>query len=344
MIKDLLLKTVSKQHLNEEEAERAMGMIMDGKATPSQIATLLTALRLNGETVDEITGFARAMRKRATKITCSSPLLVDTCGTGGDGSNTFNISTTVALVMAGADIKVAKHGNRSVTSLCGSADVLEALGVKLDLCPESLAECLEEVGIAFLYAPLLHDAMKYAVATRREIGFRTAFNLLGPLTNPAGAKIQIVGVYSPKLTRFIADVLLKLHISRAFVFHGAGGLDELSPLGPACVCEINNGTITEYTLEPMEIGIKRYSINELGGGTPVENAIITKKILSGEKGARRDTVLLNTAPGLVACGIARDLKEGVQIAGEIIDSGAAMKKLKKLISFTNNTRKQVAGL
>lgn len=345
MLKDKLHKVVAGEHLTEHEAEETMEIIMSGDATPAQIAALLTALRLRGETEDEITGFARVMRRRATPVNFRHPLLIDTCGTGGDGSQTFNISTTVALVLAGAGMKVAKHGNRSVSSSCGSADVLEALGVDLDLSTESLCACLEQVGMAFLYAPALHQSMKHAAGPRRELGFHTVFNILGPLTNPAGAGLQIMGVYHPKLTSLLARVLARLGTKRAFVVHGDGGLDEISPSGPAIVCEVNNGQVLEYTLDPSDLGIPRSPVSALAGGSPRENAIITREILDGKRGPQRDAVLLNAAPGLVAGGKAKDFKEGIAIAAEIIDSGLAMEKLEQLVAFTReHARKRVSGL
>jgi len=345
VLREVLQKVVAGEHLAEHEAESAMEIIMDGKATPAQIAALLTALRFKGETEDEVTGFARVMRRRATPVPYSHPLVIDTCGTGGDGCHTFNISTTVALVLAGAGLKVAKHGNRSVSSKCGSADVLEALGVNLDLSTESLCQCLGEVGIAFLYAPALHQAMKHAAGPRRELGFRTVFNVLGPLTNPAGAKLQVMGVYHPHLTRLLAGVLARLGTKRAFVIHGAGGLDEISPSGPALVCEVDNGEIQEYSIDPSDLGIPRSPNSTLVGGSPRENAAITREILTGKQGPQRDTVLLNAAPGLVASGKASTLQEGIHIAADIIDSGLAMNKLEQLVSFSQkHARKQVSGL
>ncbi len=345
MLKGLLHKVISGENLVEKEAAEAMEQIMSGMATPAQIASLLTALHLKGETEDEITGFARVMRSKATPVTYSHPMLIDTCGTGGDGLHTFNISTTVAFILAGAGMKVAKHGNRSVSSSCGSADVLEALGVNLDLSPKSLAACLEETGFAFLFAPALHTAMKHAAEPRRELGFRTIFNVLGPLTNPAGAQYQVLGVYHPRLTRLLAGVLCRLGTERAFVIHGDGGLDEISPSGPTLICEVKDGKVNEYYLDPCELGIPKTSIASLTGGSPQENAVITKEILTGKHGPQRDTVLLNTAPGLVACGKAKNFTEGMQIAAQIIDSGLAMRKVEELISFSRkHAQKQVSGL
>jgi len=345
VLKQLLEKVVAGKNLAEEEAGEAMEIIMTGMATPAQIAALLTALRFKGETEDEITGFARVMRSKATPVKYSHPMMIDTCGTGGDGCSTFNISTTVALVLAGAGAKVAKHGNRSVSSSCGSADVLEALGVNLDLQPENLVTCLEKVGFAFLYAPALHTAMKHAAGPRRELGFRTIFNILGPLTNPAGAKLQVLGVYRPELTRLLAGVLARLGTEKAFVIHGHGGLDEISPSGPALICEVREGQVKEYYLDPGELGIPKAPVSSLVGGSPEENAIITEDILNGKKGPPRDTVLVNAAAALVICGKAGNFAEGINVAAEIIDSGLAMSKLQELVTFSRtHARKQVSGL
>lgn len=345
MFKDLLYKVARGENLSESEAAGAMELIMEGGATPAQIAGLLTALKLKGETIDEITGFARVMRSKATPVTSSHPLLVDTCGTGGDGANTFNISTITALVLAGAGVKVAKHGNRSVSSRCGSADVLEALGVNLALEPGEVAECLDQVGIAFLYAPALHGAMKHAASPRRELGFRTVFNILGPLTNPAGARAQVLGVYSASLVRVMAEVLLRLGAERAFVVHSSGGLDEMSPVGPAAVCEIRNGQIYEYVFDPAGYGFANVGVEELSGGSPAENAVIARNILAGEPGPRRDAVLMNAALGIMAAGAAGDFTTGLELAARSIDNGLAQTKLEELIRFTTGCQKaRVAGL
>lgn len=345
MIKDLLNKVVAGENLSETEAAGAMEQIMEGGATPAQIAGLLTALKLKGETIDEITGFARVMRSKATPVASSHPMLVDTCGTGGDGSNTFNISTAAALVLAGAGVKVAKHGNRSVSSRCGSADVLEALGVNLELTPDEASVCLDRVGIAFLFAPLLHGAMKYAAAPRRELGFRTVFNILGPLTNPAGAQAQVLGVYSPKLVRVLAEVLVRLGARRAFVVYGAGGLDEVSPVGPALVCEVCDGSVDEYELDPAVYGFTPVDADRLAGGPPEENAAIILKLLKGDKGPKYDAVVLNAALGLMAAGVANDFAVGVDLASRSIESGAALAKLEEMVRFTAGCREaRAAGL
>jgi len=345
LIRELLGKLAAGENLSETEAGQAMQIIMDGGATPAQIGGMLTALKMKGETVDEITGFARVMRSRATAVKSSHPLLVDTCGTGGDGANTFNISTTAALVLAGAGVKVAKHGNRSVSSRCGSADVLEALGVNLDLKPEEMALCLEKVGIAFLFAPLLHGAMKFAAVPRRELGFRTVFNILGPLTNPAGARAQVLGVFSASLVRVLAEVLLRLGTERAFVLHGAGGLDEASPAGPVHICEVREGTVYEYTLDPAAYGFAAAGIDHLSGGSPEENAALVRRVLDGEPGPRRDAVLMNAALGLMAAGTVDSFAAGVRLAARSIDTGRARGKLEELVRFTAACRQaRVAGL
>jgi len=345
VIKDFLNKVIGGESLSESEAVQAMEVIMDGGATSAQIAGLLTALKLKGETIDEITGFARVMRNKATPVNCTYPMLVDTCGTGGDGSNTFNISTITALVLAGAGVKVAKHGNHSVSSRCGSADVLEELGLNLNLVPREVAACLDQVGIAFLFAPALHGAMKHAAGPRRELGFRTVFNILGPLTNPAGARAQVLGVYSAYLVPVLAEVLLRLGSERAFVVHGAGGLDEVSPTGPAFICEVRDGCIHEYTLDPQKYGFAAAGVEQLVGGSPEDNAAIALRILEGEMGPRRDAVLLNAALGLMAAGVAGDFAGGINLAAESIDKGLASAKLKEMIKFTSSCREdKVAGL
>jgi len=344
VIKEAIKKVVAGKHLSEEEAGAVMEQIMEGKASPAQIASLLTAMHLIGETVDEITGFARVMRQMSTHVKTKHSILVDTCGTGGDGAGTINISTTAAFVVAGAGVPVAKHGNRSVSSRCGSADVLEELGVAVDLDREAMEECLNEVGMAFLFAPTLHRSMGHAAAPRREIGIRTVFNILGPLTNPAGAKAQVLGVYSPSLTETMAKVLARLGSSRAFVVHGAGGLDEISLAGVSVLCEVRDGTVRKGDLDPAKFGFSQAPISTLAGGTPKENAAITRLILEGEKGPRRDTVVLNAALGLVAGGKAGGIKEGLEIAAASIDSGAALAKLQELIDFTQqHAPKKVAA-
>ncbi len=336
MIKNAIDRVVGGQNLSEAEAVALMEEVMSGKATDAQIAALITALRIKGETVAEITGFARVMRNKATPVRTGHPFVVDTCGTGGDGSHTFNISTTVAFVTAGAGIPVAKHGNRSVSSRSGSADVLEALGININLTPEQAGDCIDKAGIGFLFAPALHGAMKYAIGPRREIGIRTVFNILGPLTNPAGAQVQILGVYDPSLTEVMAGVLANLGTRTAFVVHGAGGLDEISTIGPSRVSEVRNGEVVTYSLDPKEYGINYASIEDLKGGTAEDNAAITLRILSGETGPGRDIVLLNSAVALLAAGAVPSITEGIQQAALVIDSGAAIRKLNELKEFSNS--------
>ncbi|GEA15782.1 MAG: anthranilate phosphoribosyltransferase [Moorella sp. (in: firmicutes)] len=333
MLKSLIGQVVAGQDLSETEAEQAMDIIMTGEATPAQIAAFLTALRLKGETVEEITGFARSMRRRAAGITTRHQVFIDTCGTGGDGRHTFNISTTAAFVIAGAGVAVAKHGNRSVSSRCGSADVLEALGIKVDLPPAAVARCLDEVGMAFLFAPVFHGAMKYAAGPRREIGIRTVFNLLGPLTNPAGAPCQLVGVYDPSLTETVAAVLGRLGSRRAYVVHGSDGLDEVTTTGPTKITCLDHGSLTTYTFYPEDAGLPRAGLEDLAGGTAADNAAITRSVLKGEKGPARDVVLLNAAFGLLAAGVEKSLPGALATAATSIDSGAAMAKLQDMTAW-----------
>jgi len=336
-IKLAINQVIEGKNLSEAQAEAVMGQIMTGQATPAQIGGLLVALRLKGETVDEVTGFARAMRENAIPIHSRHPLLVDTCGTGGDGSGTFNISTTAAFVVAGAGLPVAKHGNRAVSSKCGSADVLQELGVNLDLTPDRVSVCIDKVGIGFLFAPKLHPAMKHAIGPRREMGVRTVFNILGPLTNPAGAQVQVLGVYDGALTEMMAQVLGSLGSRGAFVVHGHGGQDELSTTGPNKVSQLKDGRVKTYTLDPQELGLPRAQMAELKGGKAAENARITRSVLAGEKGPRRDVVLLNAAASLVAGGTAENFQEGIRQAIESIDSGAARAKLDAMVAYSNNS-------
>jgi anthranilate phosphoribosyltransferase len=313
-----------------------MTYIMQGQATPAQIGAFLTALRMKGEAVTEIAGCARAMRRSALRVRPQrAETLVDTCGTGGDGAGTFNISTTAAFVVAGAGQPVAKHGNRSVSSQCGSADVLEALGVNLDLSPDQVAASVDEVGIGFLFAPKLHPAMKHAIGPRRELGVRTIFNLLGPLTNPASARAQVLGVYDPALTETMARVLASLGSHAAFVVHGAGGLDELTTTGSNRVSVLREGQVETHSFDPADLGFSRARPEELNGGDAEENAAITRGILSGTlNGARQDVVVLNAAAALVAGGQAYTLPEGIQMAERSLDSGSAERVLDELIKFT----------
>jgi len=336
MIKEAIGKVVGGDDLNESEMMEVMDIIMGGKATPAQIGAFITALRIKGETVDEVSGAARIMRQKALMIDARSSVIVDTCGTGGDGMNTFNISTTAAFVVAASGLTVAKHGNRAVSSGCGSADVLQALGVNIDAGQEIVEECIQQIGIGFLFAPRLHDAMKYAIGPRREIGIRTIFNMLGPLTNPAGATSQLIGVYDPKLTEMFAGVLKNLGTKRAFVVHGLDGLDEVSVTEETRVSELNDGMITTYNITPMEFLNKTYSTQELAGGNAATNAKITEGVLTGKEGACRDIVLLNAALAIVAGGRAESIKEGIDIAVDCIDSGSAMRKLQALIELSNS--------
>lgn len=335
IIRESLNSLIEGRNLTEDQAASLMNEIMSGSATDAQIAALITALRIKGETVDEVTGFARVMREKATPVSSRHHELLDTCGTGGDGSQTFNISTTVAFVAASLGVPVAKHGNRSVSSRSGSADLLEALGVNINLTPEQVGECIDHLGIGFLFAPKLHGAMKYAIGPRKEIGIRTVFNLLGPLTNPAGAQYQVMGVYAPELTEYVAKVLAKLGTRSACVVHGAGGLDEVSTMGQTRVSEVKDGEVITYYINPEKIGIPVASHAALRGGTPLENADITKKVLMGEKGAARDIVLANTALALKVTGKASTLTEGLRLAKEAIDSGAALDKMYKLVDFSS---------
>ena len=336
MIKEAISKVVQGSSLREEEAGCVMGEIMGGRATPSQIASFLTALRMKRETVVEITGFAREMLKRVDSFNLKEDVLVDTCGTGGDGSNTFNISTAAAFVVAGAGLMVAKHGNRALSSRCGSADVLETLRVKLDLPKEKVRECLRKVGIGFLFAPTFHRAMKYALAPRQEMGIRTVFNILGPLTNPLGANVRLIGVYDPSLTETLAMVLKNLGVRGACAVCGEDGLDEISITGRTRITQLKGGSIETYYIEPEDFGMKRAPLKGIKGGSREENAFILRSVLEGEKGPRRDVVLLNGAACLTAAGLAADFKEGIEIAESSIDSGKAKEKLESLIDFTNS--------
>lgn len=338
MIKEAIAKLLERQSLTEAEAEAVMLEIMEARGTPSQIAAYVTALRMKGETVDEITGSARAMRTKAVRIRPADPIVVDTCGTGGDGSGTFNVSTTVALVLAAGGLTVAKHGNRAVSSRCGSADVLENLGVRIDLPPQRVEECLNELGVGFLFAPVFHSAMKHAAATRQEIGVRTIFNLMGPLTNPAGASIQVLGVYDDSLTVTLAKVLMNLGARHCYVVHGMDGLDEITLSTRTRVTEAKGSRITSYFIEPGDFGLERARLKDLSGGNVEENARITRDILEGREGPRQQLVLINAAPAFVAGGKAETLQEGVERARAVIQSGAAMEKLESLIKWTNVQR------
>jgi len=335
MMRDVIAKLIDRQSLTEAEAETTVQAIMDGRVTPAQIAAYLIALRMKGETVDEITGSARAMRANALRIRPRDPVVVDTCGTGGDGGATFNVSTTVAFVVAGAGITVAKHGNRAVSSRSGSADVLRALGVRIDLSPEQVEACVNAIGIGFLFAPTFHGAMKYAAGPRQEIGVRTIFNLLGPLTNPAGATVQIVGVYEERLCDLMADALMRLGVRHCYVVHGLDGMDEITLTGQTRICEGKAGRLTSYVVEPRDFGVLRARPKDVTGGDAEDNARITRDILAGREGPRAHLAQINAAPALVACGKAATFQDGVVLAQTILRSGAAMDKLERLITWTN---------
>jgi anthranilate phosphoribosyltransferase len=326
---DAIGKLIKGQHLTESEAGEAMELILAGDATPSQIAGFVVALRIKGETAEELAGLARAARANATPLDVDGGSLLDTCGTGGDALGTFNISTLSAIVAAACGARVAKHGNRAASSLCGSADVLEALGVKIDLPPAGVARCLDEVGIAFLFAPLYHQGFRYAQVTRRELGVRTVFNILGPLCNPAGARRQALGVADAALAGRMAEVLILHGSEHALVFHGADGMDELTTTGPSRVIEVEDGRRHEYILEPPELGLAVAPLEAMRGGGPPENAAIAREVLGGAKGPRRDVVLLNSAAALRAAGLATDFKEGIGLAAEALDSGRAGEVLER---------------
>ena len=334
-IREAIEKLVNRVSLSESETIEVMNQIMSGEATPLQVASFLTALRMKGETIEEITGAARVMREKAHRVHVASNIVLDTCGTGGDQKGTFNISTTCAFVVAAAGVKVAKHGNRSVSSQSGSADVLAALGVKVDAPKERVEACIAEIGIGFLFAPLLHEAMKYAVQPRRDIGIRTIFNLLGPLTNPAMANYQLIGLYSGNLVGAIAHVLKNLGSICALVVHGLEGLDEISLCGPTQVAELRNGEVKEYLIEPEQLGLKRCAVADLHGGSPDQSAAIVRQVLQGNPGPARDVVLLNSGAALYVSGSAGSVKDGMRLAAQSIDSGRAREKLEQLVRMTN---------
>ena len=323
--------------LTRTQAREVMNAVMHGEATPAQIGAFLVALRIKGETAEEIAGCAEAMREHAVRVRPKRSDLVDTAGTGGDGAGTFNISTAAAIVASAAGAGVAKHGNRAVSSASGSADVLEALGFDLELATERIEQSIDELGFGFLFAPMHHPAMRNAAPVRRELATRTVFNVLGPLTNPAGARAQVLGVYSPELVPTIAEVLVALDVRRAFVVHGAGGIDELSPAGPNLVCEVVEGSVRRRELDPLELGVARCDPASLRGGTPEENSAGIRAIFAGEQGGPRDAVLLNAAAAIAAGGHARDLGEGLGYAREAIDSGAAAERLEALIAFSRTS-------
>jgi anthranilate phosphoribosyltransferase len=329
-----LAELLEDRSLSRESARDVMDEIMRGEATPGQIGAFLVALRLKGETADEIAGCAEAMRAHVLPVRPTRDDLVDTAGTGGDGGRTFNISTAAALVAAAAGAAVAKHGNRAVSSASGSADVLEALGFSLEQPPERIARSIDELGFGFMFAPTHHPAMRHAAPVRKDLATRTVFNVLGPLTNPAGARAQVIGVYSPGLVRTIADVLDQLGARRAFVVHGAHGIDELSPCGPNLVCEVADGKVRQRTIDPAELGIDASEPQELLGGSPTENAEAIRAVFAGAPGAKRDAVLLNAAGAIAAAGHAEDLEEGLDLARRAIDSGAASERLSQLSEFS----------
>ncbi|MHB8732489.1 MAG: anthranilate phosphoribosyltransferase [bacterium] len=329
-LRPAIAKVAARESLTEQEARAAMSTIMDGEATPAQIAALITGLAMRGETVEEITGFARAIREHAVTIAPRADHLVDIVGTGGDRLNTFNISTTSAFVIAGAGGHVAKHGNRAASSRSGAADVLEALGINLDAPPEVVQVCIEEVGFGFLFAPRFHPAFKHAMPPRREIGIRTVFNILGPLTNPAGARRYLQGAPSPAYTEVMGRVLAQLGADRAFVVHGLDGMDEISLCAPTQVTEVGDGAVRTFQITPEQFGFKRAALEDLRGGTPQENAAIALAILQGERGPRRDIVVLNAGVALVAAGIAKNIEDGITRAAQSIDSGKAYERLEAL--------------
>lgn len=342
-IREAIKKVIVEKDLSAEEAELAMGDILSGAATPAQIGAFLAALRVKGETTPEILGCARAMRASATPVLPRTGDLVDTCGTGGDMSGTFNISTIAAFVVAGAGVPVAKHGNRSVSSMCGSADMLEALGVEIALGPERVAHCIDEVGIGFLFAPKYHPAMAHAVGPRRELGVRTIFNVLGPLTNPAPVAYQVMGVFDPALTEPLASVMYRLGLRRSMVVHGHGGLDELSTTGPNRVSEMGDDGVHTRTLDPRDLGLPRATHEDLLGGDAQHNAAIAERVLSGDRGPKRDVVVLNAAAALYVAGAAPSLADGLRLAEESIDAGKAMAVAEGLVQTSRALATEAAA-
>jgi anthranilate phosphoribosyltransferase len=335
-IVEAIARLAGRNDLSRAETADVMTQIMSGEATDAQIAGFLIGLKVKGESVEEVAGAADVMRKKATRVPTNHKVVVDTCGTGGDRSGSFNISTTTAFVVAGAGLPVAKHGNRSITSKCGSADLLAGLGVRIDLAPERVGACLDEVGIGFLFAPLLHSAMKYAIDVRKQLApTPTVFNMLGPLTNPAGASRQVIGVFRPEMVKLVAETLLLLGTEHAFVVHGHDGLDEITTSDATSVSEVRQGSIMLSEIVPEDIGLPRATADEIRGGDITTNVAITRAVLGGERGAHRDIVLLNAAAALVAGGTARDLMEGRQEAEASIDSGAALRTLDALVRFSN---------
>jgi len=338
MLKESINKLVGGNDLSEAEAMQAIYTIMEGNATHAQIGSFLTALRIKGETVQEILGCAKAMREKAVKIAPNFEYYIDTCGTGGDGANTFNISTVAAIIAASCGVPVAKHGNRSVSSRSGSADVLEALGVNINLTPEQVQQCIEETNIGFMFAPTFHKCMAHAAPARREMGIRTVFNIAGPLTNPANAKGQLTGVYSRALVAPIANVLLNLGVEHAMVVHGSDGLDELTTTGETYIAEVKDGKVKEYTVKPADFGLNIASIEDLRGGSSEDNAVIIKGILKGELGAKSDIAVLNAAAALYIGKKCDSISAGVALAKALIESGRAYAKLEEFVDFTNGLK------
>ena len=337
-LREFIRLAVEGVHLSREQAASALDAMLEGSAPVAQMAALLVALRIKGETPDEIAGAAQALRSRAARVEVSPDRLIDTCGTGGDGSHTFNISTTAAFVAAAGGARVAKHGNRAVSSRCGSADVLAALGVEVELSPAAVGACIEECGIGFLFAPRHHAAMRHVAPVRKDLGLRTLFNLLGPLANPAGARRQLLGVYSPQLVPVLARTLAELGCDRAFVVHGHGGLDEISTAGPTVVCEVRDGSVRQFELTPEEAGVARAPLEGLRGGDAQENAEILRGVLRGEQGPRRAATLLNAGAALAAAGLCESIREGVKLAERAIDSGAALDRLERLVQGSRSRK------
>jgi anthranilate phosphoribosyltransferase len=338
----ILEKLVKGCDLTVREAEQVMDQIMSGEATPAQIAGFLTAMRIKGETVEEITGLVKSMRKHATPLLTGLEGILDTCGTGGSGFDKFNISTAAAFVASAAGVPIAKHGNRAMSGRSGSADVLQALDVNIELDAEQARYCLEKTGICFMFAPIFHKSMKHAVGPRRELGFKTVFNILGPLTNPAGAKRQVIGTFSPSLTEKMALVLKALDAEHVLVVHGSDGLDEITVTGPTRVAELRNGSVNVYDIDPVSLGLPVYKAEDIKGGSPETNAKIIRQVLSGKKGAARDIVVINAAASLYVAGKADSLQDGVYLAQNLIDSGKALEKLNQLAALSNRLVRELA--
>jgi anthranilate phosphoribosyltransferase len=337
-LREQLQRLVAGEHLTRAQTAAALDAMLDGSAPVAQMAALLIALRMKGETPDEIAGAAQALRSRATRVEVSQERLIDTCGTGGDGSDTFNISTTAAFVAAAGGARVAKHGNRAMSSRCGSADVLLALGAQVELSPAGVAACIDECGIGFLFAPRHHGAMKHVAPVRKELGVRTLFNLLGPLANPAGARRQLLGVPAPQFVPLLARTLAELGCDRAFVVHGAGGLDEISTSGPTVVCEVRGTEVRQFEVTPEQLGVQRAELSELRGGDAALNAELLRQVLRGEPGARRAAVVMNAGAALAAAGVSEEIVDGVRLAERAIDSGAALDRLERFVAATQRLR------